>query len=337
MHDSPVTDPLDRQLVAALQIYPRASWVHLAPILVCSASTLSRRWATLVARGVAWSAAAIAPSGTAETGQLAFVEARCAAGQREESITVLTAIPEVIGIDTCAGAHDLVLTISGSSILAIDRLVNDHIAAAPGITRTRTNYASGIMTEGSSYRLRDLSQAQRAAVTALRPAPATPSQIGPTRAQARIAACLAVNARQPAADLARLAGLSISHARRLIGQLDAQPWFRARTDISVFDFGLVAAYLWVECPVEHIDSLARFLQRSPGLRMLVPIISQTNLLLSVWVPGLDQIAEIERRLAHTFPSATITDRWLQTSARKRLGIRLTPEGRAIPHTSQSNS
>jgi DNA-binding Lrp family transcriptional regulator len=328
LHDSPIIDSLDRQLIDALQVYPRVSWAQLAPILASSPSTLARRWDTMVSRGVAWSAVSVAGLEPDATPQLLFVEARCAKGRREEAIAALSDIPEVISIDACAGDHDLVLTIVAPGIRQADRLVNDHVSVAPGITRTRTDYASGLVVEGSSYRIGGLSASQRSAVTALRPSRSTSPAPAPTAAQTRVMAELAGDARLPASTVARRTGLSTSHVQRLISQLEREPWFFARTDISVFDFGLIAIYLWVRCPVDLVGDVVQFARRSAGLRMLAPIVSRANLLISVWLPGLDQISQFERQLTRAFPAADIVDRSLMTSMRKRVGIRLDSEGRA---------
>lgn len=328
MTESPTRDLLDRQLVNALQVYPRASWAQLARVLASSPSTLARRWDALTRAGVAWSTATAVPRALTG-GQLAFVEARSASGRREESVAALAAIPEVTSIDTCAGEHDLILTIATTSIRAVDRLVNERVATAPGITRTRTHFASGIVAEGSAFHLDALTPTQERQLHALRPQTRSDVATEPTPAQARVAAEFLGDARRSASEVARRTGLSASHVQRLIAQLDVAPWFVSRTDISVFDFGFVAVYLWVRCPVEKLNNLMESTRRSPGVRMLVPIISRTNVLFSVWLPSLEEISVFQRKLAKAFPDIEIADIWLQTGTRKRIGVLLDEEGRAL--------
>lgn len=328
MTESHIPDQLDRQLVGALQIYPRATWAQLAPILSSSPSTLARRWEAMRRAGVAWSTA-LPSIGFGRNGQAAFVEARCASGRREESIAALAAIPEIVSIDTCAGEHDLMLTVVTTTIRMVDRIVNERIVVAPGIIRTRTHFASGIVVEGSDFRLGALTPSQERSVSALRPRHRGDASSRPTPAQDRILAELAGDARLSASEIARRTALSGSHVQRVISQLEVEPWFIPRTDISVIDFGFVAVYLWVRCPVEQLDELVGCTRRSAGMRMLVPIVSRTNLLFSVWLAGLDEVSAFQRRLTSAFPGVEIADIWLQTSNRKRVGVLLDEEGRAL--------
>lgn len=328
MLDFPKLDALDRQLIGALQIYPRVSWSQLAPILATPPTTLARRWNAIIARGVAWSTVTTALPGTAAIRQLAFVQARCAGKLREETIAALSTLEEVGSIDTVSGEYDLMLTVATKSIHDVDRLVNDHIIVMPGITRTRTHYVNGIKVDGSNFRIPSLTPAQQASVTALKPLRLEPATLGPTETQDRVIAQLTYDGRRPASEISRRTGLPTSTVNRLINQLMQQPWLYPRTDISMVDFGLIAVYICVRCPVDLVNDVVAFLRYAPGLRTLVTVISRANILFSIWVPDFDQITQFESRLSHAFPAAEITDRWLQTSHRKRIGILLDNDGRA---------
>ena len=185
------------------------------------------------------------------------------------------------------------------------------------------------MVEGSHYRFGRLTPSQRRQMNALRPAQTSTPSAKPTLTQERIIEALSGDARRSASEIARRTGLSSSHVQRQLLQLEKEPWFLCRTDISPADFGLIAVYLWVQAPVDKIVDIITFTRNSPGTRLLVPIVSRANLLLSLWLPGLEKVAEFEFLLTQAFPTVEIVDRWLQTAMRKRIGVILDENGRAV--------
>lgn len=317
---------LDRSLVTALQTYPRAGWAQLAPILHTSASTLSRRWDALTDAGLVWSSALTAVLDRPMSVQAGMVEIRCVTGMRERVITELVAMSDVYSVVACAGAQDLVCMVFAESLYAVDRFVNEHIIVVDGVAQALVNFVSGISVEGSEFRLGSLSDQQIRAVSALRPARSS-SAAAPNSAQIEIARHLARDARRSAADIARITGHSHAHVQRQIALMQSATWFMPRIDFSVTDFGLTAVYFWLDCPVDEEAKLASFVRRSPGVRLALPIVARSNLLLSVWLPGLDQISDFERDLVKHIPRVTVVDRWPQISARKRLGVPLDSRGR----------
>lgn len=329
----PSLDDIDYQLISALQIYPRASWAHLASVLSSTPSTISRRWEKLTSAGLAWTSATLIASASTPRSQVAFIEATCASGQRESAIANLSLINEVISIECLAGNRDLMLTVLAKSIGDVDRLVNQHITLISGLIRTRTHYASHIISEGSSYRFGGLSADQRRHMNAIRPVRSLSATANPTPTQERIVEALADNARRSASEIARRSGLSSSHVQRQLLHIEKEPWFLCRTDISPVDFGLIAVYLWVQAPVDKVNNIVTFAHNYPGIRLLASIVSRTNLLISLWVPGLEHVSGFELDLTHALPDVDIVDRWLQTSMRKRIGVVLDENGRALPERS----
>jgi DNA-binding Lrp family transcriptional regulator len=286
-------DELDRSLVTALQIHPRASWTQLAPILRTSSSTISRRWDRLHEAGLVWSFASMAPPDLRSSTQIGIIAVRCATSKRESVIERLVSMPEVFSLVTCAGPQDLVCMVTGANLHSIDSLVYKRIITVDGVIRTVTNFPTGISVEGSDFRLDGLSEDQARAVAALRPIRKRQDS-EPTQAQLGIARYLSYDARRPAAEIARLTGHSHAHIQRQIAYLQSTSWFRPRTDFSMTDFGLVAVYFWIQCTADQQHALARFVRRSPAVRLAMPIVARANMLLSVWVAGLEQIPDFER-------------------------------------------
>lgn len=319
-------DALDRGLVSALQIYPRASWAQLAPIFETSESTLSRRWDQLTDDGVVWSSSGILPEHDLPAGQAGFIEIHCESAARERVVDAIAKLPNVFSLVVCAGAHDLAAMIAGESMIALDRYINEHVVTIPGVVRAITTYVSGVVVEGSTFRLGNLTEHQAASVAALRP-PQRSITAQPTPAQVAIAQSLAADVRKPAADVARETGFSRAHVQRQIAALHSAPWYLSRIDFSVNDFGLTAVYFWIECSAIHVADVMRFVGRSQGVRLAMPVVSRANVLLSVWLPGLDHISSFEQQLVASVPTVNVLDRWPQIAARKRLGVVLDRYGR----------
>ena len=319
-------DALDRALVSALQIYPRASWSQLAPVLQTSESTLSRRWDQLTADGVVWTSSGILPDRPVLLGQICFIEIRCEMGLRESVIEALSALPNVFGIVVCAGAHDIAITVINDSMLEMDRYVHQYIVPIEGVALALTTYISGFTVEGSMYRLGNLTEQQAKSIAALAP-PRRTITSRPTPAQTEIAFSLGHDVRRPAVEIARETGLSRAHVQRQIAVLQSAPWYLSRIDFSVNDFGLTAVYFWVECSATHMPDLMRFVRRSHGVRVAMPVVSRANVLLAVWLPGLEHISGFEQHLVRSVPAVNVLDRWPQISARKRLGVILDRYGR----------
>ena len=319
-------DWLDRSIVSALQIYPRASWAQLSPVLQTSESTLSRRWDQLIEDGVVWTSSGILPDRPLLLGQGCFIEIRCVTGTRESVIHELSKLPNMFSIAICAGAHDLAVMVAGESMLEMDRYIHEHVVTIEGVERALTTYVSGVAVEGSAFRLGDLTEQQSSKLGSLVP-PRRNISTQPTPSQIEIAQSLAADVRRPAAEVARETGLSRAHVQRQIAVLQSAPWYMSRIDFSVNDFGLTAVYFWVECSAVHLPDLMRFVRRSHGVRLAMPVVSRSNVLLSVWLPGLDHISVFEQVLVKSVPAVNVLDRWPQIVARKRLGVLLDQRGR----------
>ena len=106
-------DPIDRRLVHALQIEPRASWNELSPVIGVDASTLARRWARLREEGIAW------VTGHPTLGQISIMEIDCERAKMDAVIQELQRDPAVYVLDVTSGSRDLMAIVFARDIAGL--------------------------------------------------------------------------------------------------------------------------------------------------------------------------------------------------------------------------
>jgi len=169
-------DVLDFQIVNALQLYPRISWVQLSRVINVDASTLSRRWQALIQNRLVWTNCEEADEANArEQTVSALVEIRCTPGMRGDVIAALGRQGPIFSIHCTSGARDLYIMVSMPSLALMDRYIDEHVVVVPGIAGTQTHYFRAIYQEASSWRFR---RADRGAGHRGRTAPAADGRCG---------------------------------------------------------------------------------------------------------------------------------------------------------------
>lgn len=160
---TPTEDEL--RLIHALQVWPRAPWSQLGPILDADPVTLARRWSGLTERGMAW---VTAQPPMFETARGAIVEVECVAGSIDTVITELSQDSECMSIDVASGGRDLILTVGCHDPTAFKRYVVSRIASIPDVRTVRTHPIVTTISGASQWRLRALDADEASAIDAAR-------------------------------------------------------------------------------------------------------------------------------------------------------------------------
>ncbi len=327
---SHVMDEMDFLLVNALQVYPRASWSALEGVLDIDATTLSRRWARLIAEGLAWTSCYALSSrewSTMPASACALVEVDCAAGCREDVLTATVSHPAALTVECCSGERDLLLTVVLDSTTAIDTYVADTLCRVPGVTAARTRYARSIVKDGSSWQLDVLRADQRRAIEALR-GHASDVPDGPTGILSLVLEALRDDVRRPATAVAQDIGRAVTTVNRAIGQLMHAPWVRTRIEFPHDRVGWSATtVLSLAVPHLQVSSVAASIALLPQVRLCAVVLGRANLLVILWLRSFDELDDIEGRLFRAFPALEVADRWLVPRTAKRLGHVISPDGR----------
>ena len=321
-------DVLDFQIVNALQLYPRISWVQLSRVINVDASTLSRRWQALIQNRLVWTNCEEADEANArEQTVSALVEIRCTPGMRGDVIAALGRQGPIFSIHCTSGARDLYIMVSMPSLALMDRYIDEHVVVVPGIAGTQTHYFRAIYQEASSWRFAALTAAQATAVERLRPPMAV---VEKKPAYQELVASLATDVRRSAADVQQEVGRSISVVSRDLDVLLSADWVRWRIDFAHMGMGFAtAAVLWLSVEQAELNRVAVSMKLLPQVRFCASATGEANLAVMMWLRNLRELDEIELRIASVFAKVQITDRWIVPRIAKRDGHILDLDSRRL--------
>ncbi|WP_202382303.1 AsnC family transcriptional regulator [Leucobacter chromiireducens] len=325
LHDPSVLDDEDLQLVHALQIAPRASWTSLASILGVHSTTLAARWKRLTDAGVAWIAAH--PLATRLCPVTAFIEVMCAVPQREEVISALSALPDVVSLDISARHRDLLLTVSAASLAHLTEQTLPVIAAVPGVEHVETSFSTRMHVIADSWSMKSLTQEQARNVAKLNPrqrAEATPPRVDPA-----VLRSLALDGRASASEIARSLGMSEPTVRRQIRAAVEHGLVHFRCEVAQGVTGTpVTAQWFAAVPATEHEKLAQRVAQIPGVRLCASTTGRTNILIAVWLRSVAEVPRIEEMLVEAVPSLVIRESAIALRIVKRVGWLLGDGGRA---------
>jgi DNA-binding Lrp family transcriptional regulator len=239
-------DDADLDLVAALQLAPRATLNTVAEILGTSASTAGRRVQRLQQLGllrfictVHWS--------LLTTGNPYVVWIRCDPGMITEVAAAIQGVPQAQSLFVTTGDSDLYCTLYPLPGTDMRRLLTRTLPATPGIASLRSHLVLNAPRQAVAWRLHRLPEEQAAALR--READAAPSPmpaaLGPlTEVEFATLRLLFDDGRISAAQVARDLGLSRSTAYRTIQSLLETGAVRPRVEIepAVLGFPITALF-----------------------------------------------------------------------------------------------
>lgn len=319
-------DVVDRRLLNALQVEPRASWSALAPVVGVDAATLSRRWQRIQDDGLAWITGRFGPTTPAGA---ALIEVECAPRRIEETVAALVEDREVVILDQTAGSRDLLVTVVTGGMDALASYVTGRLSGMPGVRSLRTHPWIDLFFEGGDWRLRTLNPEEVAAVPApARPRPRAASTVAP-RLREILEYELSIDGRVPAAVIGEKWGVSPQRIGDAIATLRQSGELRLRTDIARrwSDWPIYAWY-FIEAPASIVEELRTALRKVPQIRLAALTASRYNLILAVWVRDLAAIHAFEVAFERAAPGARIQDRSLVLKIAKHMGRVLDDRGQA---------
>ncbi|WP_329124348.1 Lrp/AsnC family transcriptional regulator [Streptomyces sp. NBC_01353] len=335
--DSGTADPdagfseLDLALIDALQVAPRAPWSRIGRALGVDPTTAARRWERLRAGGLAW----ITAYSSAGTTAVAYVEVRCRPRHLEAVSAAAAALPWVFSVDETAGDFDLFLSVAAPDLPTLGRSVHRIIGGLRGVRSTRTRLSITLYGEGRDWRMRAMEPAERAALST---SPRTRGRVvHGVRAYDRVCpedrallAALGGDGRLGYTELGAMTGMSEHTARRRVQRLTREGAITIRCDLAHPLAGLPTMVVYRACvPFAHLEATGNALARMDQVRMCVSVSGPENLLVLVWLHGLDAIDPFEAMLAERFPALEVKDRTVALHTPKRMGRLLDAQGRAI--------
>lgn len=283
--------PLERQLVRALQLEPRASYSRLADVLGTSEQTAARRYRALRQAGLVRVVGAVDPRALGQNDWL--VRLRCRPNGAAAVADALARREDVSWLTINSGGSEMLFALRSRTAAERDDLL---VARLPRSAPVLDTAAFMIMrrfvgSEPTDWRGLEgsLTPTQTARLTAT-PAVVTGEPVTLEPGDDALLDLLLVDGRASYAELARATGMTIGKVTRRVDALTASGVVYFDIDVAVAAIGpLVGAYLWLRAPLHRWDAVGRELGRHEEVQFAAAITGQDNLVAHASAPDLDQL------------------------------------------------
>lgn len=324
-------DELDRAVVHALQIRPRASWTLVGDVLGVNPVTAARRWQRMAEAGLAWVTAY--PRLTNQWIVVsAVVEVDTEPGAAEDVARALAADSAVVNVKLMAGGRDLMASVQAPDLNELAHLTTLLFQGTPGVRATRTHVFTGVPTEGSRWRLRSLDAAQCARIEAALPVSAPPpgeASAGWDALDARLVELLSTDGRMSHRQLAVETGVGLTTVRRRLHSLLASG-VSLRCDLArpLSGWPLSAVY-FASVPGRYLEETSRVLAGVREVRSCAITAGPNNLVIDVWLRALADVHAFESHLSQRLPRLAVADRSVVLRTVKHMGRLLDGDGHSV--------
>ncbi|MCX4403223.1 MULTISPECIES: Lrp/AsnC family transcriptional regulator [unclassified Streptomyces] len=328
---TPGLDELDRAVVHALQIRPRASWTLIGDVLGVDPVTAARRWQRLTEAGLAW-VTAYPRLSDSRIVVSAIVEVDTEPGASEQVARALAADAAVVNVKLMAGGRDLVAAVQVRDLNELARLNTLLFQGTPGVRTTRTHVSTGVSTEGSRWRLRSLDAAQCARIEAATTLDTPTVGAGETEwdaLDARLVELLSTDGRMSLSRLATAADAGVTTVRRRLRSL-LLSGVSLRCDLArpLSGWPLSAVY-FASVPGRYLEETSRVLAGVREVRSCAITAGPNNLVIDVWLRELADVHSFEAHLSRQLPRLTIGDRSVVLRTVKHMGRLLGEDGHCV--------
>jgi DNA-binding Lrp family transcriptional regulator len=315
----------DLELVDALQINPRASWVDVGAAIGADPVTAARRWQRLTSTGQAWTTVALGQR-QMHAMSMAFLEIDCEAGTAVEVADALATAGHLITVQHVAADHDLfVIAVAASMPALADYLLTD-LPRVPGVAKVRTHVATRIFEASCRWRLRVLSPRSVGGLARRPTPPASTSRMDDI--DRLLFKALLADGRAGYSDLAGVIGMSERTVQRRLSRLVAAGDIDFRCDLARSHAGWhSSAVLWLRMPDGLLEETGRALLDWPETRTCAALAGARNMLLTVGLHGVSDLHPLVVRLEERFPYVIVADRQIVLRQAKLYGRVLDPFGR----------
>lgn len=283
-------DALDRRIVAALVLSPRAGWPAIAEAVHASEATVSRRATRLFGEEVVHVAATLDVLAT-ERGVPVFVRVRCRPGRALDVANALTEWPSVRYVALVSGFADCLIEIVATGNDDLLRLTLVDLPRLDGVEGSSSVVVLRRYTTGVGWDPGLLTASAVALLRSQRPDRwdrAQPESTVPplTETDESLVAALAGDGRMRWRDLAAWAGVMESTARRRVGAMFTNGALRLRAVVEPAALGLpVTAFIWLRVDLDKVDAVARRLAAHPAVLLLSATAGEHNVYGEVAVAG----------------------------------------------------
>ncbi|MEV4183082.1 Lrp/AsnC family transcriptional regulator [Streptosporangium canum] len=263
-----ILDDLDRRLVAALQVAPRATWGEIGGAVGEHERTVARRLQRLMSTG-AVRVTAILDELRCGLGTPVHLHVRVSPCTAEQVAEALSIRPDTRSVYAVTGAADIGCELVAPSRHLLHEILTAQIPATPGIAQTRTQVVLHTFQTVAEWHAPYLSGEQVARLRATAPTPAgpLPEHLELTGAERDIVGLLAGDGRIGFTAIAERLEVSVPTARRRVASLLERGAVHLRAEVEPALLGLeVEAQLWLSVRAHGLDEVGETLAAHPSVR-----------------------------------------------------------------------
>jgi DNA-binding Lrp family transcriptional regulator len=310
-------DVLDRRLVAALQVSPRASWGELGRAVGEHERTVARRLQRLITEGVVRVTAIYDDLRTGH-GRPAHLHVHVRPGAASQVAKALADRPDTRSVYALTGAADLGCELVSPSREALHHILSAEISAIDGVLRTETQVVLHTFRTVAEWHAPFLTEQE---VAELRPAPppeCLPDEEGLSPLEQEIAELLTADGRIAFTAVAERLDISVPTARRRVTSLIERRLLLPRAEVEPALLGLeVEAMLWLKVRPYGLDQVGQRLAEHPNVRYCAATSGTHSLIVQVVTAHEADLYRFMTGVVGSFDEITDNDLTLITRAYKR--------------------
>ncbi|GAA3719015.1 Lrp/AsnC family transcriptional regulator [Nonomuraea antimicrobica] len=310
-------DVLDRRLIAALQVSPRASWGDIGRAVGEHERTVARRLQRLIADGVVRVTAIYDDLRTGH-GRPVHLHVQVRPGTAAQVAKALADRPDTRSVYSLTGAADLGCELVSPSREDLHRILTAQISDIDGVLKTQTQVVLHTFRTVAEWHAPFLTEQE---VAELRPPPppeCLPDEDGLSPLEEEIASLLAADGRIAFTAVAERLELSVPTARRRVTSLIERRLLLPRAEVEPALLGLeVEAMLWLKVRPHGLDSVGRRLAAHPDVRYCAATTGTHSLIVQVVAAHEAALYRFMTGVVGRYDEITDVDLTLITRAHKR--------------------
>ena len=292
-------DALDRQIVAALQKNPRASWRQITTMVEGSGSTVQRRGERLIEMGVVH---VTAFSERVSPGFAVLVQFTCDFTYGLEIAYQLAERDDVRFVSFVTGPFDVVAELIVPSHRRLTEIVLRELPKIPGIRATSTETVLRIFKRSYDWS-RDLLGSARETLAPARERDYHKGEpVALDEISLRILEALKADGRAGYAALAARCGISESMARYRVDQLLTKAGIRIVTLIDPHLLGYDTQLLvWLRVDLARREEAAAMLAAHPAVRFVAATSGYSDLVCEAYLRSQEEVYDFSVQLLGNLP------------------------------------
>ncbi|GAA2643169.1 MULTISPECIES: Lrp/AsnC family transcriptional regulator [Nonomuraea] len=259
-------DVLDRRLVAALQVSPRASWGEIGRAVGEHERTVARRLQRLITDG-AVQVTAIYDDLRSGHGRPVHLHVQVRAGMSAMVADALASRPDTRSVYSVTGAADIGAELVAPSRAALHEILNVEVHGIDGVAGTQTQVVLHTFRTVAEWHAPYLTDEEIELLRPPLPDVVLPDQDGLSPLESEVAELLVADGRIGFTSIAERTGISVPTARRRVASLLERRVLLLRAEVEPSLLGLdVEAQLWLRVRPHGLDQVGETLKRHPGVR-----------------------------------------------------------------------